>query len=482
MDLFGTDGIRGRAGEGPLAPENVHRLGTAIGYLLKNRPKVFHASVPEWFRTRHPLKTGNILGKGRILIGRDTRESGPAIEEHLVAGLSDFGVGTLQAGVLPTPGVAQMARRWSCILGIVISASHNPAADNGIKLFSPEGLKTSDEAEAAIQELYRDKTFDPKIHHSRTRRIAPPKPMAGRTHEYLDVLLDHLEKPETLSGMKIVADCAHGATSPFVSRLLKKLGIEVEIMNDQPNGRNINHKCGATHPGEMASLTAAVGADLGVAFDGDGDRAILSDEKGRLIDGDHLLAMHAIDLKKRADLPGPAVVGTVMANHGLELCLADYGIRLVRTRVGDRYVTEKMLRDGAHLGGEQSGHIIFLNDSPAGDGMFTMLQTLSLMKREDKSLSELASVLKKSPQMLLNVRVREKPPLDKVEPVRRAHADADSALAGKGRIVLRYSGTEPLCRIMVEGTDKAQIREIAESLADTVRRTLGADSSVPQSG
>ncbi|MHC4606076.1 MAG: phosphoglucosamine mutase [Planctomycetota bacterium] len=473
MTLFGTDGIRSRAGEGPLAPDSVRRLGQVLGYLVKSNSKAFRAPVPDWFSKKHPASKTNVLGKGRVLIGRDTRASGPEIEETLAKGFRDFGVECILAGVIPTPGAAFLTRRWSCPLGIVISASHNPAHDNGIKVLSNEGLKIPDATEHEVEKLFESSEFSPNIKHSGTRRVAKPRDVSDRVEPYLASLREALDGDVSLEGMSVVIDCANGAASELAPRVLNDLGVQVTVIHNTPDGENINRECGATRPSVVAAQAAKSGADLGAALDGDADRAILADAQGRIVDGDHLLAMHALDLRARSALPGDTIVGTLMTNHALVNFFSDRHLHLIRVKVGDRFIMEELFRGGYRLGGEPSGHLIFLDAAPAGDGMLTMLMTLSLMKRSGRTLAELASDLQKYPQILINVPVREKPSLDNVGPVQKARRDAEDALSGKGRVVLRYSGTEPLCRVMVEGPDETQVRSLAERIAKTVRSSIG---------
>lgn len=475
MRLFGTDGIRGRAGEGPLAPERVRRLGKVIGHLLKRRPALFRTPIPRRYTTlRRRVTADNIAGKGRVIVGRDPRESGPAIEEALIEGLRTFGIDVRRAGVLPTPGVAHLTRKWSCPLGVVISASHNPAADNGIKLISNEGLKIADEAEAAIEALAADEGFDPKIRRGGTAKILAAEAHAKAGEEYVEDLLAAAEPPP-LDGMKIALDCANGATSEFAPALLTRLGATVAAIHASPDGRNINAGCGAVHPEVVAAHVKATGAALGVAFDGDGDRAMFVDAGGVVRDGDDVLLLAARWMRKRRGLTEDLVVGTGMTNYGLELALRKEGIALVRAAVGDRFVAEELMKRGGVLGGEPSGHIINFHHASTGDGMLTMLTVLRIL-REGGVLGEGWTRL---PQLIDNVRVRGKPPLETLAGVPEAIAQVERALDGRGRVIVRYSGTEPLCRVMVEGPDGAEVKKLARLIRDAVEQQIG-DQTVRQ--
>ncbi|MBI2931865.1 MAG: phosphoglucosamine mutase [Planctomycetes bacterium] len=448
MTLFGTDGIRARAGEGPLSSENVHRLGLAIGKLLRKRPTLFSTKPQE------------DVPRGAVLLGRDTRASGEPIEAQLTTGLMAFGNEVWSAGVIPTPGVAYLARAWSCALGVVVSASHNPAEDNGIKLLSPEGFKAPDVAEAEIEKVYND----PNLHVPNQSPTTIFRRVSNRTEEYVWFLSDQFGG--SLSGMKIIVDCAQGATSSYAPSLLQSLGAKVVAINASPDGQNINKNAAVLQPELLVEHVRKEKADLAAAYDGDGDRCILIDETGTIRDGDHILAACAQDLP-----PGSTVVSTVMANYALEAWLKERNISLRRTPVGDRFVADVLSRTGATLGGEQSGHILFLDASPTGDGLLTTMRVLRLMREKNKTLSQLCAGFVKSPQALVNVPVREKPPLETVEPISRAIREAERGLAG--RILVRYSGTEPLCRVMVEGPDAQQVQRLAQSLAELVKQHLG---------
>jgi phosphoglucosamine mutase len=444
--FFGTDGIRGRAGEPPLDPATVQKIGRAI-------VRALGAKSP------------------RVLIGRDTRESGPAIEQHLAAGLVAEGAEVESAGVIPTPAIAHLARQRSgngrrgYDLGVVISASHNPYQDNGIKVFGGAGRKFSGELEERTEALIESLT---------TPLLDPLSvPQRDLTDAYLRHLTRSYQGPP-LSELRVVVDCANGATARFARPLLERLQAQITTINDEPDGRNINRGCGATAPECVADAVRRAGADLGLAFDGDGDRCILSDASGKVVDGDHVLFLTGRYLHQAGRLKGGAVVATVMSNVGLELALGTLGIPLVRTSVGDRNVLEEMERRGANLGGEQSGHVIFLDHEPTGDGLLTALKVLEVVRQAGRPLGELAGELTVYPQVLRNVRVREKKDIETIPEVRQALERARMALDGRGRLVVRYSGTEPLLRVMAEGPDEAEVTALAEEIARFVAQRLGA--------
>jgi phosphoglucosamine mutase len=444
--FFGTDGIRGRAGEPPLDAATVQKIGRAIVRAL---------GIPE----------------PKVLLGRDTRESGPELEAHLAAGLAAEGAIPESAGVLPTPAVAHLARQRSggrrksgYDLGVVLSASHNPYEDNGIKVFGGAGRKFStdmeEKTEAIIEEL------DPPL-------LGPPT-LAQRdlSSAYLGHLFASYHGP-SLEGRHLVVDCANGATSFLARRLFEGLGARVTVIHDAPDGRNINRGCGATVPREVADAVVKHGAEMGMAFDGDGDRCILADANGRVVDGDHVLFLTARHLAAAGRLKGGAVVGTVMSNVGLEVALGKLGLPLVRTAVGDRNVLEEMERRGANLGGEQSGHVIFLDHEPTGDGLLTALEVLEVVGASRRGLAELAEELPVYPQILRNARVREKADIEAIPEVRTALDEARTTLDGRGRLVVRYSGTEPVLRVMAEGPDEAEVKRLVDQIVDRVVARLG---------
>ncbi|MBI4566043.1 MAG: phosphoglucosamine mutase [Planctomycetes bacterium] len=457
--LFGTDGIRARAGQGPLAADALRALGRAIGTMLRDDPRALHPRLGT--AVMRALALRRRTGSGHVVVlGRDTRGSGPAIERAL---LREMGARAIRVGVVPTPGIAYLTRRWGADLGIVISASHNPARDNGIKVLSAEGFKIPDAAERRLEALLA----------SPERRTLPrAASVRRRPDEYVDFLRAQLPAGRPLRGMKVVVDCAHGATSPYAARLLRSAGAEPIVLNARPNGTNINAGAGALFPERLATAVRRARADLGAAYDGDGDRCILVDETGEVRDGDYILAVCAEAMIRDRTLRGRTVVSTVMANLGLEKFLRERGARLRRVKVGDKFVAEEMMRTGATLGGEQSGHIIFLDAATSGDGMLTTLRILRILLERGRPLSALCAGLRKAPQILMNVPVRAKPDLDSVAPVRRALEEMRRDLDGDGRVLLRYSGTEPLCRVMVEGLDEDKVRRTVRRLAEVVRRAL----------
>ncbi len=445
--IFGTDGIRGTANIEPMTVETALKVGRAIGYLFRNSTT-----------------------KGRIVIGKDTRLSGYMLEAALVAGICSMGSDALLLGPLPTPGIGFITRDMRADAGIVISASHNPYQDNGIKVFDGEGLKLSDKLEKELEEL----VFSGQIDH-----IRPTATQIGKASRVVDALgryIVHLKRtfpPHlTLEGIKIVIDCAHGATYRVAPAVFSELGAQVVVMNNTPDGTNINDGCGAVNPQAMSQRAIEEGAHLGVAFDGDGDRAIFADEKGNILDGDYILSICGVDLIKRGQLPSNTVVATIMSNMGLELTLAPHKGKVIRTAVGDRYVFEEMQRGGYALGGEASGHIIFRTHSSTGDGIVTALQILAIMAEKGKPLSELARDTVRLPQVQRSLTISKKPPLDSVPEIQRELKRAQELLNGRGRVVVRYSGTEPKVRIMVEGEDSHLINSLLEDLSKVMERTL----------
>jgi len=450
--LFGTDGIRGIPGTPPLDDATLYAIGRALGgYLACGR------SGP-----------GETVGGARVLIGMDTRESGPHLAGLIAAGLAKAGAEAEFAGVITTPGVACLVRQNGFHAGVVISASHNPFHDNGVKLFSSAGMKFPDAVE---KELERDIARLGAEPAPATASV----PRAERVYdeEYLAFLRARVLPGAQLQGLRMVLDCANGAASEIAPELFRSLGACVAAIHNQPDGRNINAGCGSLHLKSLQDAVVAQRADLGVAFDGDADRALFAGAGGQQVNGDAVLLVMARYLKNQGRLEGNRVVATTMSNLGLERALADEGIALARVAVGDRYVLEEMLRAGNVLGGEQSGHIIFLEDSPAGDGLLTAVKIASLVAL-DGSLEKLVAGLKDYPQMILNVKVRTKPPLDSLPEVSRVLAEAKAALGDSGRIVLRYSGTEQLARVMVEAECHADVQRWSESLATALRNSIGA--------
>ncbi len=442
--LFGTDGIRGVAGEPPLDRRTVHAVGLALGKDLRE-----HAA------------------NGReVLIGMDTRESGMWIAAELAAGLAAQGIGSRFAGVVTTPGVAFLTREEGFAAGVMISASHNPFQDNGIKVFATSGFKLPDDEEHLVeQEIFR---VLPGLTPSGAERLAEDP---GLDREYLEHLLSSLQTP--LKGLRLVLDCGNGAASHLAPDLFRRAGAEVIAMSNQPDGRNINLNCGALHVDKLSERVVAEGASAGVAFDGDADRAIFVAGSGRIVDGDHVLLIAARRLKATGHLPGNLVVATVMSNLGLEKALAADGITMARTPVGDKYVLEEMEKRGAALGGEQSGHIIFREFATTGDGMLTALRVFEIAASEGKGLEELAAGLEIYPQKLVNVRVKQRRPLEQMPSVNAEIAACNQAFDGSGRVLVRFSGTEPLARVMVEGPDLPKVDEFSRRIADAIRAEIG---------
>ena len=457
--LFGTDGIRGVAGEPPLDPRTLTALGIALGDDL-NRQNLADQPV-----LVGPAPLGPVL-VDPVLIGIDTRESGPAIASQLAEGMGQRGIVVKFAGVVTTPGVAYLTRTGNFAAGIMISASHNPFEDNGIKIFARTGFKLPDAEEHEIEEeifrLVREVT--PVAAPPELRDSYPVRP-------YLDFLLSTLATD--FGGRRIVLDCGNGAASALAPGLFREAGADVTAVCNQPNGRNINLDCGALHLERLREKVLEMKADVGVAFDGDADRALFVASSGRVVDGDATLLMAARRFQADGHLPGNVVVSTVMANLGLEHALGRLGISMIRTPVGDKYVLEEMLRSNAPLGGEQSGHIIFREYATTGDGMLTALKVLETCARENATLDDMAADFKAFPQFLVNVRVKERRLLDQmprvIDEIRACEAD----LNGSGRVLVRFSGTEPLLRVMVEGREQAQIESLAERIVSAIHAELG---------
>ncbi len=443
--LFGTDGIRGVPGSFPLDDRTLYWVGRTLGeYLAKTD------------------------AQPRVLLGMDTRESSPHLAQRIAEGLTAAGVAPVFAGVITTPGVAYLVRAKSFSAGVVLSASHNPFHDNGVKLFSRTGMKFPDETEAALErDIWKHKDGDA------TQSQMKLKADSQLHAEYLNFLRSRVLRGAKLAGFKVVLDCANGAASELGPALFGSLGAKVIAIHNQPDGRNINAGCGSLHPESLQRKVTEAGAALGVAFDGDADRAIFASASGKQVDGDGVLLAAARYLRSVRQLKGTTIVGTTMANLGLERALAAEGLRLDRVPVGDRYVLEQMLRIGANLGGEQSGHIIFLDDATTGDGLLTALKVASLVSLQGP-LDELVAGLKVFPQAIVNVRVRSKLPLESLPEVSRALAEANRALGESGRIVLRYSGTEPVARVMVEAEREEDVQRWAQFLASAIRSSVGA--------
>ncbi|MFW6127151.1 MAG: phosphoglucosamine mutase [Thermodesulfobacteriota bacterium] len=452
--LFGTDGVRGVANIYPMTAEVALQLGRALAHVIKYGP-----------------------GRHRIVVGKDTRLSGYLLEYAITAGICSMGVDVLLLGPMPTPGIAFITHSMRADAGVVISASHNPYQDNGIKFFKGDGFKLPDELEAHIESLLALPEFE------ETRPTATDIGQAFRIDDargrYISYLKSTFPKDLVLDGLKIVVDCAHGATYRTAPEVFEELGADIIPIGVRPNGKNINRSSGTTHPEGMARLVVRSQADLGIAFDGDGDRCILVDHTGRVVDGDHILAICALDMHRRQTLKRKTVVATVMSNLGLEMALKNHGLKLMRTQVGDRYVLEAMLRGGYNLGGEQSGHLVFFNHSTTGDGILTALRLLSVMIREGKPLADLARCMEVYPQVLLNLRVKERQDLSSVPRAQKAIQAAEKRLKGRGRLLVRFSGTEPLLRVMVEGEKSDEIQEVAQELVQTLDNCLNRKEDGP---
>jgi phosphoglucosamine mutase len=450
--LFGTDGIRAKAGEFPLDSKTVRTIGASLARHLAER-------------------TGG--GTPVIVTGRDTRESGPRIEQELAAGARASGASVQSAGVITTPGVAYLARVLRADAGVVISASHNPFADNGIKIFDPSGRKLDDATERQIESDIAKGELG--MHDASDATCVTNEGDAINLRaRYLNYLEHEIGDGLSLNDLKIVADCANGAASEIAPKLLSDLGATVVAINNQPNGQNINLNCGSLYIETLQQRVLTESADIGVAFDGDADRALFVDAEGNFVDGDATMWVLANYLRSRGELRDDTVVATVMTNLGLEVALRERGIKLMRTDVGDKYVLDELLRSKATLGGEQSGHLIFPRLSLAGDGLITALSLLRVMKDEGKTLVELTRGFVRYPQILVNVKVREKIPFESVPAISIRAQQIQRELGDRGRLLLRYSGTEALARVMIEGEDEAQVRTSANTLAEVIRVEIGA--------
>jgi len=448
--IFGTDGIRDIANYGYLSAEFLVKLGKFIGLDI-----IAH------------------LPKKRVIIGQDSRASGSMIESALSAGLLASGADVADAGIISTPGLAFLTRQDNFGLGIMISASHNPCNYNGIKLFASDGAKVSHDLERKIEQHL--KAISPPSPKNLPVGFVIPVNHQELIAQYIDYIIRIVlgRKPSNwLRGMKIVIDCANGATSEIAPALFAKLGATVLPINNKPDGKNINHHCGSLHPEALRRKVIATKADIGFSLDGDGDRLIMVDDKGIIRDGDHVLFIAARHMHKRGRLKNYTVVGTIMTNSALEFALAKDKIKLVRTSVGDKYVLAQMLKDNYAIGGEPSGHIIFSDYSKNGDGLLTALAVLKIIKAENKSLSELIGSFKLFPQLIVNVPIKSKPPLDQVAPIQQKVKEIESKVGKEGRLNLRYSGTEYLARIMIEGQSLPEIKSLAESLAKVVKTHL----------
>jgi len=448
--LFGTDGIRATANSFPMTPTIIMKVGQALGHLIMKDPS----------RNNHP----------KVLIGKDTRLSGYMVEQALTSGLNSMGVYVQLVGPLPTPGIGFLARNMRADAGIVISASHNPFHDNGIKIFGSDGFKISSQLEDKIEELVLDTDMDSLLAEGaqigRTKRI---EDAAGR---YIVDIKNAFPLQHTLDGMRIVLDCAHGAGYKVAPAVFEELGAEVIILGNKPNGFNVNDKSGALYPVQMTEAVVKYRADVGVSLDGDADRVIMADEEGRIVNGDHILAISALYLKEQDRLPKNTIVATHMSNFALDVLMNENGIQVVRTDVGDKNVVEEMRKYGYTLGGEQSGHIIFLEHSTTGDGCVAALNVLAVMKATGKKLSVLNDVMKEVPQILINARVKNRIDLNQIEGYVELKSSIEKKLKKEGRILVRYSGTENLVRVLVEGPDKKKITDYAQEMASFLEKQL----------
>lgn len=447
--LFGTDGLRGRVNTYPMTPDITLRLGLAAGTYFKNKSR------------RH-----------RVVIGKDTRLSGYLFESALTSGLCAAGMDVFLVGPLPTPAISFLSRNMRADAGVVISASHNPYSDNGIKFFDAEGNKLPDEIEDIISKMVLETEANGWDYPS-PDRVGKAHRIDDASGRYVVAVKNTFPQSLTLDGLKIALDCANGATYKVAPLVFEELGAEVHKFACAPDGKNINDNCGSTYPELIAGKVRELGADIGIALDGDGDRVILVDETGRVLDGDQIMALCALDMMERGELPGNMLVATVMSNMALELFMQERGGTLLRTKVGDRYVAETMRNRGASLGGEQSGHIIFNELASSGDGILASLQMLRIMVTKGKPLSELANLLTPFPQVLMNVKVEHKKPFEQAPVIQEAVKSAEEKLKGRGRVLLRYSGTESLARVMVEGEDEELVSFLAQNISETVRNTLG---------
>jgi phosphoglucosamine mutase len=439
---FGTDGIRGRVGDATVSPDFVLKLGWAVGRVLANE------------------------GNSKVLIGKDTRISGYMFESALQAGLAAAGVDIYLLGPMPTPAIAYLTRTFHAEAGIVISASHNPYHDNGIKFFSGEGTKLPDDVELQIEAM-----MDEPLVTVDSTKLGKAHRVGDAAGRYIEFCKSTIDSTIDFAGLKIVVDCAHGATYHIAPEVFRELGAEVITMGVEPDGLNINQECGSTEPRLLQAAVLENNADVGVALDGDGDRIIMVDQHGEIVDGDELVFIIA-KARQRKGNGHPEVVGTLMSNFGLEEALKQFDMSLHRTKVGDRYVIEQMLKSGSQVGGESSGHIICLDKTSTGDGIVAALQVIAEMCETDSSLHELRSTISKYPQKLINVRVSEMPDLDNNVTIQQAVGDVEAELGDSGRVLLRPSGTEPVVRVMVEGRDASKINQLAKQLASVIESSL----------
>lgn len=450
--LFGTDGIRGLANHDPMTPEISLKLGKSLTYILRQN------KTPSY--------------KPTIVIGKDTRLSGYIFEQALASGIASMGGDVLLVGPLPTPAIAFITVSMRADAGIVISASHNPYQDNGIKIFDKDGYKLPDEKEMEIEDLIWN--GEDRLIKSSPEEIGKAFRIEDAPGRYVVFAKNSFPSGLTLEGIKIVLDCANGAAYKVAPIIFQELGAEVITIGVSPDGKNINTDCGSLNPELLREKVLESGADAGIALDGDADRVIFCDERGELVDGDKIIAVCAREMMEKGTLKSNCVIATLMSNMGLETYIKGLGLAFIRTQVGDRYVVEEMRARGSNLGGEQSGHIIFLDHTTTGDGTLAALQILGIMKEKEISLSELSTIIDLYPQVLLNVKVKNKKNMDEMPELQKQIRKHEERLNAQGRINIRYSGTEPISRVMVEGPDDALINEIAEDLADTIQKELGA--------
>lgn len=447
--LFGTDGIRGVANVYPMTVEVALQLGKGCAYIFKDKNR------------RH-----------KIVVGKDTRLSGYMIETAITAGICSMGGDVILVGPLPTPGIAFITTSMRADAGIVISASHNAYQDNGIKIFSGNGFKLPDQMEERIEALmFSEELSCSMVTANKVGKAFRIDDAIGR---YIVFLKNTFPQELTLDGMRIVLDCANGATYKVAPTVFEELGAEVTLLGAKPNGENINKNCGALYPGLISAMVRKRKADLGISFDGDGDRVVFVDENGEIVDGDQIMGICASRMSKEKRLKKNTLVTTVMSNMGLEVSMRGKGIRLIRTQVGDRYVVEEMVKRGCNFGGEQSGHLIFLDHNPTGDGILSALQLLAIMQKEEKSLSDLSDIMDHYPQRLVNVRIKERRRLEEFPAVIQQIRKVERKLGEKGRLLVRFSGTEPLVRVMVEGEDEKEIQALAAETARVIEREFNA--------
>ena len=446
--LFGTDGIRGKANRYPMTAEMALNIGRGVATLFKKD-----------------------TGKSEIIIGKDTRISGDMLEYAIASGICSAGGDVYLAGILPTPGIAAVTASGGADAGIVISASHNPFYDNGIKIFNSSGCKLSDEKEGEIERLLYDNSFESLC--SSVQNTGRVFKMKDAQHLYTEFLKRAVEDKAGFRGMKIILDCSNGATCQVAPELFAELGADVESLFISPDGKNINEDCGSQYPKHLAKKVSEKGAQIGLAFDGDGDRLIAVDEKGEVITGDQILIICAKMMKQKGILKNNLVVSTVMSNLGFRLALKDMEISHIEADVGDRYVMKEMLDSGSILGGEDSGHVIFLDHHTTGDGILTALKLIEAMNYESKPLSELAKIMTVFPQMLMNVAVKSKPDIQTIPEIQKEIESVEKDMGEKGRVLVRYSGTQPLCRIMVEAPTHEETRQYCEQIAEAVQKKIG---------